>query len=333
MAEKKMGKFLGSKNLFLMMFVLSLIIATPIMLFKVISDAISPIGQTPSTITVGPIYEGMSAGHQLGRVGGMYADPKSLGMLRGEEWAERGTIYIQPGSVASTAGIRLGMAAFEGLPHPIGAVDDSYFADALFIGDSRTVGLQYYGNITNATYFASVGLSVYGVFTNEVEVPGIGVVNLETLLTQHQYGKIYIMLGINELGYDFDSTFAEYQAAVQRIQVLQPEAIVYVQANLGVTANKSNSDATFNNGNIRALNERLSTLANGREVIYLNANPHFMDETQSLRAESSGDGIHLYAKYYPEWCSWLRNNAAIPRVINPPQVAETIVEEKIVPAT
>ncbi len=33
-------------------------------------------------------------------------------------------------------------------------VDNSFFADAVFVGDSRTQGLQLYGDIKNATYYA-----------------------------------------------------------------------------------------------------------------------------------------------------------------------------------
>lgn len=42
-------------------------------------------------------------------------------------------------------------------------VDDSYFDDALFIGDSRTEGLALYGSLTNADYFSSVGLTIFKV--------------------------------------------------------------------------------------------------------------------------------------------------------------------------
>ena len=34
-------------------------------------------------------------------------------------------------------------------------VDASYFDDALFIGDSRTVGLKEYGTLNNATFFTT----------------------------------------------------------------------------------------------------------------------------------------------------------------------------------
>ena len=80
-------------------------------------------------------------------------------------------------------------------------VDDSYFSDALFIGDSRTEGLALYGSLTNADFFSSVGLSIFKVTEKAAGNPNTGEsVTLSQNLAQKQYGKVYIMLGLNELG-------------------------------------------------------------------------------------------------------------------------------------
>ena len=79
-------------------------------------------------------------------------------------------------------------------------VEKEYFDDALFIGDSRTVGISEYGELNNATFFANTGMSVYNVFDKKVSVPKVGKVKLDQLLTSKKYGKVYIMLVINKLG-------------------------------------------------------------------------------------------------------------------------------------
>ena len=48
--------------------------------------------------------------------------------------------------------------------------DVSYFDNALFIGDSRTVGLYEYGGLGNAEVFAHSGMSIYKVFNEEFEL-------------------------------------------------------------------------------------------------------------------------------------------------------------------
>ena len=49
-------------------------------------------------------------------------------------------------------------------------VDDSYFDDAVFIGDSRTVGMYEYGGLEEtSTFYASTGLTVYKMFDSAME--------------------------------------------------------------------------------------------------------------------------------------------------------------------
>lgn len=47
-------------------------------------------------------------------------------------------------------------------------MDDAYFDDAVFIGDSRTEGLILYTGLANATVYANQGLMVDTVFTRPV---------------------------------------------------------------------------------------------------------------------------------------------------------------------
>ena len=98
----------------------------------------------------------------------------------------------------------------EPTPLQFTTVDTSYFDDALFIGDSRTVGIAEYGSLKNATYFADVGLNVYVAQTKAIAVKNVGTVTLPQLLSQKTFGKVYIMLGINELGNDLDDITAKF---------------------------------------------------------------------------------------------------------------------------
>ena len=184
-------------------------------------------------------------------------------------------------------------------------VDASYFDDALMIGDSRTVGLMEYGGMDNICYFATQGMSVYNVRETEVNVAKYGKVTLETLLTQHTFGKIYVMLGVNELGYDFSTTVSQYQALVAQIRQWQPDAILFVEANLHLAQKRSDSDSVFNNANINRLNAEIAKLADQRTVFYIDINELFDDENGYLRADYTSDSTHVYGKYYQEWSAWL----------------------------
>ena len=177
--------------------------------------------------------------------------------------------------------------------------------DALFIGDSRTVGLMEYAGIDGADYFCTVGMSVYNIHKKTASVPNAGKMTLMDLLNSKKYGKIYIMLGINEVGYEFSITVKKYGELIELIKEKQADAVIFIQANLHVTKSRSDSDKVINNNAINGLNAELEKLADGKNKFYLDANILFDDKTGGLSSEKSADSVHLYAKYYSEWGKWI----------------------------
>ena len=188
--------------------------------------------------------------------------------------------------------------------------NNTSMGDALFIGDSRTVGLMEYAGIDGADYFCTVGMSVYNIHKKPVSVPNVGKVTLTELLNGKKYGKIYIMLGINEVGYKFSSTVEKYSELIEFIKDKQPDAVIFIQANLHVSKSRSDSDKVVNNTAINGLNAELAKLADGKSIFYLDANILFDDEAGGLSADKSGDSTHLYAKYYREWGEWIIRQTA-----------------------
>ena len=189
--------------------------------------------------------------------------------------------------------------------------DISYFDDALFIGDSRTVGLYEYGGLGNAEVFAHSGMSIYKVFNEEFELQSGEKVTLETALQTKQFGKIYIMLGINELGYDFDQTVERFNEAIALIRELQPEALIFIQANLHITNAKSEDSELFNNTNIDLFNQAVGELADGKNIFYLDVNPLYDDEEGGLSEEFTTDHAHILGKYYVDWVDFILQNAVM----------------------
>lgn len=188
---------------------------------------------------------------------------------------------------------------------------EGYFNDALFIGDSRTVGLASYAPIDGATYFATVGLSTYKIDKSISEVPGTKGKNFEQVLKAKKYSKVYIMLGINELGMDFNKTIENFEKLIERVQKAQPKTIIYVMANLHVDAGRSSRDAVINNTKINNFNSLLQGLADNKDIYYLDVNPIFDDANGNLTAEYTSDGTHPYAKHYPDWTDWIKSHAII----------------------
>lgn len=198
----------------------------------------------------------------------------------------------------------------EKAPQPVvRQADRSYFDDALFIGDSRTMGLEEYGDMGNAAVIADSGMSVYKVWNAEMTDRDGRRETLDSLLNKRSFGKIYLMLGINELGYDFDATVNKYEELVDTLRQRQPEAILYVEANLHITKEKSDSSEIFNNENINRFNEAVKQLADETTVFYLDVNPLFDDDQGALSADVTTDQVHILGIYYTDWVDWLLQNA------------------------
>ena len=189
-------------------------------------------------------------------------------------------------------------------------VQPAAVGDALFIGDSRTVGMMEYAGLNEANFFCSTGMNVFGIKKSRISVPSVGKVTLEELLSSKKYGKIYIMLGINELGYDFQSIINKYGELLNYVNGKQPNAAIFIQANLHVSKKRSDSDNYINNKNIDRLNSELSKFANGKNTFYMDANHLFDDKDGNLSSDKTADNAHLYAKYYSEWGEWICKETA-----------------------
>lgn len=186
--------------------------------------------------------------------------------------------------------------------------NDSYFNDAAFLGDSRTLGISDYAGLDGADFFCDNGMTIYKLLEDAgVTWQRTGEkVDMKKILQENHYGKIYIMLGMNELGYgDTLMYMKQYLKVIRQIQDWQPEAVIYLMANLHVSREKNNMESEFNNININDKNVAAARLADGRDVFYLDCNPLFTDEEGYLQSELTFDGVHLYAQHYDKWRTFL----------------------------
>ena len=184
-------------------------------------------------------------------------------------------------------------------------VDASYFDDALFLGDSHTDGFHDYAGLGNATYFTKNGLTVKDAMEKSfIELDGKKVTLAEALGTR-QFGKVYILLGINEIGaYTAADWAAQYKSLLDLVRKKQPDTVIFIQSIFHTTQKKSDS-SYFKNEVINERNAAIAQLADGKTIFYLDLNPLFDDENGALRADYSGDGVHVRAPYYVQWRDYL----------------------------
>lgn len=188
-----------------------------------------------------------------------------------------------------------------------GAAMKDDFSDACFIGDSRTLGLGLNCDKAKADFYASQGLNISSALTDQVIELQNG--NMGTVLeavAQKEYKRIFVMFGINELGWPYPENFVEkYEELIEGIKAAQPNASIYVQSILPVAASAVNNDAVFTNENINAFNAYVEQAANETGVNYLDINGYFKDNSGMLPEDAAADGIHFVRAYCLKWIDLL----------------------------
>jgi len=189
------------------------------------------------------------------------------------------------------------------------AVDDSWFSDAVFIGDSRMEGFRNTSGITEGTFFTSVGMSLSSMTSGEVISDGDDMITVAAALSGSEYGKIYIMLGANDLGeYSWDDFKAGFIAVTDRFMEIQPDAILYICSCIYVEEDKEDTGDYINNENVDKLNEVLLEVCEEQGYYYLDFNEVLSDGYGSLIEGASSDGVHITPDYCKIMLEYLKTH-------------------------
>ena len=188
-------------------------------------------------------------------------------------------------------------------------VEDTYFDDAVFLGDSRTDGLRIYGGMNHGTYLQFTGATVESVFSKAVETP-MGTMPLLDALAQMECGKIFVMLGVNELGWKGTEIFRNQSALlIQRLQEDHPDAEIVIQSILPVSAEIDEEGRYVNNQRINDYNQVWLELAEEFGVSYMNVAESVVNEEGQLPKDLCYDGVHLNKAGCRQWLEYLRTHA------------------------
>ena len=188
-------------------------------------------------------------------------------------------------------------------------ITEQWFDDALFIGDSRTVGLRDYARLGKADYFCNVGMSVFGVLEARERDQYFEETDLVGLLRQKKYNKIYISLGLNDSEAPFNLLMDAYHTLLRTVREEQPQAVVILQAMITVDRKKASSAWYFAIDNLKMIDGAIRDFADGKQVLYIDANTHFADEEGYLPDGKAWDGCHFDIAGYQEWAQWILDNA------------------------
>lgn len=191
------------------------------------------------------------------------------------------------------------------------AVEDTYFEDAVFLGDSRTEGFHLYSGLETGTYFYAVGATVESVFTKEAwPADGEEKVPLLDALAETRCQKVYLMLGINELGWSRTETFHDqYAEVIERVREDHPDARVILQTILPVSARQDAKGSYVNNERIGVYNGVIRTLAEEKGCALVDVAEALTGEDGCLPGDLNFDGVHLNPAGCKIWLEYLRTHS------------------------
>ena len=187
--------------------------------------------------------------------------------------------------------------------------EEAYYKGAVFIGDSRTQGLQINAGLKSPDFFAGRGLNVKNARTEKVVTNAKGqAVTVIDALKDKQYKKVYICYGINELGWPYTNIFAdEYKKTIEAIKKIQTDADVVVCGILPVTEKKSKSDKIFNMKNVNKFNKTIKKMAEEINAAYVDLSPAVANKKGFLPKDVTPDGVHMDREYCKRILAYIVN--------------------------
>lgn len=177
-------------------------------------------------------------------------------------------------------------------------LEDSYFDDAVFIGDSVMGPLWYCSDnseyLGEALFFYEVSYSAHAALDGSVSLKLRGhATSIEDIAADCEAAKLYIMLGLNDLGiFGVEETIKNMTTITDNVAAKCPDTrIVFISA---TPAYKNGNGRSLTNTLINEYNVELARLAEEKGYNYVNITENLKDENGDLIPDYSKDQfIHM----------------------------------------
>lgn len=198
------------------------------------------------------------------------------------------------------------------------AVEDSYFDDAVFIGDSLTLSIEERRILKNANFIANIGASIANCTNSRIFKYNNTSYTLKELLQVHLPKKIYIMIGTNTLTFSRSGDAIEpYKELLNVIIADFPKIPIYIIAiptmrNAAVKKlQKKHPD--FTNNRILDFNKKLEKLAETAHCYYLDLCGEFRTSKKDVQPKKeymAPDGIHFSIEGADKFKDFIKTHTA-----------------------
>ncbi len=191
-------------------------------------------------------------------------------------------------------------------------VTEEYFSDALFIGDSRTVGMLQSHLLSNASYYAKTGIGIGDILSERIVNESGTMISVSEALCLHTFSKVYIMIGINDISSGDTEWFTQqYKEILDTVRNTQPNAVIYIQGNIPMSYGTQDLNGALNNKNLSLRNEASRALADKNTIFYLDIGSIYADDNGNLQPCYTTDGLHVMPDYYSLWVDYLLHHAIV----------------------
>lgn len=201
---------------------------------------------------------------------------------------------------------------------------ESWFSDAVFIGDSITIGWKNYNNRMLEKYpefFGNTRFLCEGSYGVGHALEPISDSSLHPVYGGEQCyiwdavkkmgaKKVFILFGLNDISiWGVDGTAENYAEVISNIRRENPDTEIYVISAMYMF--KGSEREKLNNKNIYALNKLLVEMCNDNGYEFVNIASNLIDEGGFLPQEYCSDNyVHQTYSAYAVWADILRSVAA-----------------------
>lgn len=195
------------------------------------------------------------------------------------------------------------------------AVESAWFDQAVFIGDSVTLGLSIYcgEELGEAQFLCAGSMSARNTLSGTVYPTYRGQkVSVPEGVSMTGARVVYIMLGMNNITYGVDVAAGEMETLLEKIQEENPGVALVVESVTPMTKSSRTANRTLNNTTIQEYNAAMQDICTEHEWYFVNAAEAVMDDEGYLRADCSSDakemGIHMNSTGVSFWIDYLKTH-------------------------
>lgn len=172
------------------------------------------------------------------------------------------------------------------------------YQNVILLGDSITEGFEVDRYFPGRRVLnRGIGADVIGNNLPETDKRGV-LKRLDESVFSCAPAALFILIGINDLGQGHSPEVIEagYREMLQAIRKREPALKIYVQSVLPTRGN-----FTKHKENVLDVNRRIKALAAEFQCEYVDLHSLMADDNGDLKAEFTGDGLHLTEEAYQVW--------------------------------